>query len=157
MSLGFRSVACVKSIRDAAGIQLPAYLSPPRSSNFSPARLSARIDCYLDHLPLPEFRIDGLDTLRYGNHAEVQESWRIALSLVFSLAPRKTLATMESETKKTTVTATTTALARDDGALAAEESGSARPDRNVAAAIWAIVCGVALPCIQVIIISAVLM
>jgi len=76
---------------------------------------------------------------------------------VFLLAFRKTLATMESETKKTTVTATTTALPRDDEVAVAEESGSARPDRNVAAAIWAIVCGVALPCIPVIIISAVLM
>jgi hypothetical protein len=53
------------------------------------------------------------------------------------------------------VTATTTTLDEDDS-QEADESGTTKPDRNLKAAIWAIVCGVALPCIPVIIISTVL-
>jgi hypothetical protein len=53
------------------------------------------------------------------------------------------------------VTATTTFLDEDDS-QEADESVTTKPDRNLKAAIWAIVCGVALPCIPVIIISAVL-
>jgi hypothetical protein len=60
-----------------------------------------------------------------------------------------------SADNKTGVTTTTTVLDQDDS-QEADESGTPKPDRNLKAAIWAIVCGVALPCIPVIIISAVL-
>lgn len=58
---------------------------------------------------------------------------------------------------KAGVTATTTALLDGDDSQDAEESGVRRADRNLKAAIWTIVCGVALPCIPVIIISGVLL
>ena len=57
---------------------------------------------------------------------------------------------------KAGVTATTTALLGEDEPQDAEESGIRRADRNLKAAIWTIVCGVALPCIPVIVISGVL-
>jgi hypothetical protein len=57
---------------------------------------------------------------------------------------------------KAGVTATTTALLDGDEPQHADESGIRKADRNLKAAIWTIVCGVALPCVPVIIISAVL-
>ena len=38
-----------------------------------------------------------------------------------------------------------------------EAGGHAKPDRNVAAAVWTMVCGVGIPCIPVVVISAVLL
>lgn len=58
---------------------------------------------------------------------------------------------------KAGATATTTALLDEDDSRNADESGVRKADRNLKAAIWTIVCGVALPCIPVIIISGVLL
>ena len=58
---------------------------------------------------------------------------------------------------KAGVTATTTALLNEDEPQDAEESGIRKADRNLKAAIWTIVCGVALPCIPVIVISGALL
>ncbi|KAK5677772.1 hypothetical protein LTS10_009655 [Elasticomyces elasticus] len=61
------------------------------------------------------------------------------------------------------VTATTTAVPESDTTpkdeLDHEEEtgGYVKPDRNVAAAVWTIVCGVGIPCIPVVVISAVLL
>lgn len=41
---------------------------------------------------------------------------------------------------------TTTALLQEDDSHVEAESAFRRPDKNLTAAIWAIVCGVALPC-----------
>jgi len=58
---------------------------------------------------------------------------------------------------KAGVTTTTTALLDGDDSQDADESGVRKADRNLEAAIWTIVCSVALPCIPVIIISGVLL
>lgn len=58
---------------------------------------------------------------------------------------------------KEKVTATTTALLDGDESQDVDESGVRKADRNLKAAIWTIVCGVALPCIPVIVISGVLL
>jgi hypothetical protein len=50
---------------------------------------------------------------------------------------------------KVGVTATTTALLEQDESHEANEGGVRRPDCNLTAAIWTIVCGVGLPCIPV--------
>ena len=51
-------------------------------------------------------------------------------------------------TPKTATTTTTTAVSgEDDTLISAEESGVKKPDRDLKAAVWTIVCGVALPCI----------
>ena len=62
---------------------------------------------------------------------------------------------MSSEIKKEPVV-TETAVSSRDG-LAVEEAASAGPDRDLKAAIYTIVCGVALPCIPIIVISGVLL
>lgn len=64
--------------------------------------------------------------------------------------------------KKDEITVTGIAVSEDSSSLdekanAEVENGCKKPDRDVAAAIWAIVCGVALPCIPVIVVSAVLL
>lgn len=57
-------------------------------------------------------------------------------------------------TEKPLVEATTTAVVDDPAAL---ESDAPRPDRDLTRAIYTIVCGVALPCIPIIVVSAVLL
>lgn len=48
--------------------------------------------------------------------------------------------------EKNGASATTTALLSDESNCFADESASCKPDKNLTAAIWTIVCGVALPC-----------
>ncbi|KAF3763160.1 hypothetical protein M406DRAFT_73790 [Cryphonectria parasitica EP155] len=57
-------------------------------------------------------------------------------------------------TEKETAEATTTVLNDDPAAL---EDNVNRPNRDLVAAIWAIVCGVALPCIPILVVSGVLL
>ncbi|KAK4954450.1 hypothetical protein LTR10_007881 [Elasticomyces elasticus] len=65
--------------------------------------------------------------------------------------------------EKDGVTATTNAVPESDNTQKEElnheeeTGGYAKPDRNVAAAVWTIVCGVGIPCIPVVVISAVLL
>lgn len=62
--------------------------------------------------------------------------------------------------EKITVTATAVPVQREEDAsveAVALEEQSAKPSKDVRSAIWAIVCGVALPCIPVIVVSAVLL
>lgn len=51
----------------------------------------------------------------------------------------------DARIKQEPLTTTTALLAEGDDQIA-QENLSRRPDRNLTAAIWTIVCGVALPC-----------
>jgi hypothetical protein len=62
--------------------------------------------------------------------------------------------TMKSETGKPTVAAATTEISKNSSSVGRDAQ---RPDQNIKGAIYAIVCGVVLPCIPVIVISAVLL
>ncbi|KAK3648872.1 hypothetical protein LTR56_007312 [Elasticomyces elasticus] len=70
---------------------------------------------------------------------------------------------MGAPNEKDGVTATATPVPENDDSpkeelIHEEETGGyAKPDRNVAAAVWTIVCGVGIPCIPVVVISAVLL
>ncbi|KAK5128573.1 hypothetical protein LTR85_003244 [Meristemomyces frigidus] len=59
--------------------------------------------------------------------------------------------------KSDKISVNATAVPVEHEAIAEVEAGSKKPDRNLAAAVWAIVCGVALPCIPVLVVSAVLL
>ncbi|KAK3678469.1 hypothetical protein LTR78_001766 [Recurvomyces mirabilis] len=59
--------------------------------------------------------------------------------------------------QKTATATTTTAVSREDDSLIANENGVAQPDRDLKAAIWTIVRGVALPCIPIIAVSVALL
>ncbi|OQN95665.1 hypothetical protein B0A48_18189 [Cryoendolithus antarcticus] len=64
---------------------------------------------------------------------------------------------ISSQPEKSGVTSNTTAVPGEDDTLIKDnEAAFAKPDRDLAKAVWTIVCGVALPCIPVIVISAVL-
>ena len=145
-----------KSARDAACIELPIHLSQPRMLNCLPRKTLSTRGCQLDHPPMLESKIEFLGSPRFRRLCSTTRKLKRLRCFFFASSP-DTCYNMESQLKKTTVTATATPVFRDYEVVAAEESGSAPPDRNVAAAIWAIVCGVALPCIPVIIISVVLM
>ncbi|OQO02360.1 hypothetical protein B0A48_11914 [Cryoendolithus antarcticus] len=64
---------------------------------------------------------------------------------------------ISNQPEKSGVTSKITAVPGEDDTLIKDnEAAFAKPDRDLAKAIWTIVCGVALPCIPVIVISAVL-
>lgn len=64
---------------------------------------------------------------------------------------------MGNDTEKSILTTELALASPTDEAVITAEAGLNRPNRDVAAAVWAIVCGVALPCIPVIVVSAILL
>ena len=59
--------------------------------------------------------------------------------------------------EKTAVVTTSTVAPQEDDNLIVDERATSKPNRDVAAAVWTVTCGVALPCIPVIVISAILL